>query len=172
MERFGSIPQRLGKSQGANRHNHELLKIHAVVGVLAPVEDVHHGHRQPASSASAQIAVERKRRGSCGGPGNGHGHSQDRVGPELALVGRPVQFDHQAVDLALARGIKAHHARRDDLIDIRHRVANAFSAVALRIAVAELDRLVFTGRRSRWDRRGGGRPAVQGDKGPQRRVST
>ena len=46
MERLGAVAQRLGETRRANRHDHELLEVDVVVGVLAAVDDVHHRHRQ------------------------------------------------------------------------------------------------------------------------------
>ena len=43
---LGAGAQSLGKGRRADRHHHELLKVHAAVGVRAAVQDVHHRHRQ------------------------------------------------------------------------------------------------------------------------------
>ena len=43
---FDGHAQRISKGAGANRHDHEFLDIHVVVGMLATIENVHHGHRQ------------------------------------------------------------------------------------------------------------------------------
>ena len=45
VEGLGPVAQRLGEGRRADGHDHELLEIHAVVGVLAAVEDVHHAAR-------------------------------------------------------------------------------------------------------------------------------
>ena len=46
VEDLGAGAQSLGEARRAKRHHHELLKVHAAVGVGSAVEDVHHRHRQ------------------------------------------------------------------------------------------------------------------------------
>ena len=92
---LGAGAQASAKRRRADRHDHEFLEVHAVVGVVAAVEDVHHRHGQGIGADSAQIRVEGHVRGVGGGPGGGHGDAEDGVGAELALVGRAVQLDHR-----------------------------------------------------------------------------
>ena len=49
MEHLGAVAHRLADGAGTHAADHELLQVHAVVGMGAAVEDVHHGHRQPNS---------------------------------------------------------------------------------------------------------------------------
>ena len=57
VECLGPVAERLGEIRCPDGHDHEFLKVHAVVGVLAAVEDVHHWHRQPHRPGPAQIGV-------------------------------------------------------------------------------------------------------------------
>src|SRR5262249_61333773 len=82
--------QRLMKGVGAQGHDHELLEIDVVVGVLAAVEDVHLRHRQVAGVGAAEVAVQRQADGGRGGVGDGERGAEDRVGAEFALVGGAV----------------------------------------------------------------------------------
>ncbi len=113
MVDFRSRAQRLGEVGEAGGQDHELLDIHVVVGVLAAVEDVHHGHRQGASGDAADVAVERGIEADRRGPGHRHGHSQQRVGPQAALAGGSVQFHQHLVDVRLAGCIIAHQLGED-----------------------------------------------------------
>ncbi len=45
MENLRAVAQRFGKTRRADRQDHELLDIHAVVGMRTAVDDVHHGYR-------------------------------------------------------------------------------------------------------------------------------
>ena len=110
VEGLGPVAQGLGEARRADGHDHELLEVHAVVGVLAAVEDVHHRHRQPHRPRPAQVGVQRQFGGHRRGPGDRHRNAQDGVGPQLALGGRAVQVDHQAVDLGLPRRVHAQRA--------------------------------------------------------------
>ena len=71
MEDLNSNAQRLAERCCAAGNNHELLKIDAIVGVGATVEDVHHRHRQNAGVGSTEVAPERLT--GVGGAGVGAG---------------------------------------------------------------------------------------------------
>jgi hypothetical protein len=89
----------------APRLDHELLEVDGVVGVLAAVQDVEHGHWQSPRRRPTEVAVERKAGGLCRGFGDGHGDAEDGVGAEFLLVGRAIEVDHDAVDALLVAGI-------------------------------------------------------------------
>jgi hypothetical protein len=101
VEDLGAPAQRLGEARRADRHDHELLEVDVVVGVLAAVEDVHHRHRQHVRVGAADVAVERQAERVGGGLGDRQRDAEDGVGAELALVVGAVELDHRAVDLAL-----------------------------------------------------------------------
>ncbi len=107
VEHFRAPAQRFREFFRAVGDDHELLRVDAVVGVRAAVEDVHHGHRQDARADAAEITVQRRllrdRRGARGG----HRHGQNRVCAEPGFVGRAVERDHQVVDRRLAFGVRA-----------------------------------------------------------------
>ena len=166
VEGLGPIAQGLGEVGRPDGHDHEFLEIDAVVGMFAAVEDVHHGHGQPHGPGAAQVGVQRQFGGRRRRPGDGHRHAQDRIGPQLALGGRAVQVDHQAVDLGLPRRVQPDELRGDGRVDVGHGLEHALAAVAFLVAVAEFEGLVFAGRRPR-GHRGRGRDAiVQGDMHP------
>ena len=118
-EDLGAGAERLRVRLEADRHDHELLEVRGVLGVLAAVEDVEHRDRQDPGADAAEVAVERqvvRRRRRVGA---GERHAEDRVGPERALVGRPVDVDEGGVDAGLVRRVEAQQRRRDDVGDVR-----------------------------------------------------
>ncbi len=54
----------------ANRLDHEFLNVDGVVGVLATVDDVHHGYGQGVCKNAANITVKGDLQFCCGGFGN------------------------------------------------------------------------------------------------------
>ncbi len=80
--RLDAPAQALAEGGGADRHDHELLEVDVVVGVLAAVQDVHHRHRQDVGVGSADVAVEGQLDVARGGLGHGQGDAEDGVGPE------------------------------------------------------------------------------------------
>jgi hypothetical protein len=57
MKHLGAAAQRVAKVLRADRDDHELLQIQAVVGVRAAVDDVHHRHRHLHRSGAAEVTV-------------------------------------------------------------------------------------------------------------------
>ena len=145
-------PQRFAIVRSAERHHHELLEVGRVRRVLAAVEDVEHRHRQQPRRRSAEIAEEwhaRRRRGSAR---VGQRDAEDGVRAETALVLGPVERDQLAIERRLISGGHAADLRLDLAVDVDDRVAHALAAVALAVAVAQLDRLVLAGARAGGDR--------------------
>jgi len=135
----------MASAQLAAPTDHELLHVNRVVGVRAAVDDVHHRHRQIAGEGAADVLVERQLGVRRRGLGHGQAHAQDRVGAEAALVGRAVEVDQGAVDVELVFRVHAGERVEDIAVDRLARLGHALAAVALRIAVALLDRLVLAG---------------------------
>jgi hypothetical protein len=86
---LGAPAQRLGERGGADRHDHELLEVDVVVGVLAAVEHVHHRHRQHVGVGAADVAVQRQAELVGGGLGHGERDAEDGVGAEPDLLSVP-----------------------------------------------------------------------------------
>src|SRR5205823_5801593 len=82
MEDLSPPAQALAEAGRAGGYDHELLKIDPGVGVPAPVEDVHHRHRQAELVAGREVTVEGATRRRGRGPGCGERDSEDRVGPQ------------------------------------------------------------------------------------------
>ena len=96
-----STPMRSASAKvvGADRHDHELLRVDVVRGVRAAVQDVHHAARAaraPSARRGSGRAAARSRLGR--GARHGQRDAEDRVGAELALVRRAVGVHHLGVD--------------------------------------------------------------------------
>ena len=106
---LGAPAQRLAEARRADRHDHELLEVHAVVGVDPAVEHVHHRHRQHVGVGAADVAVERDLELGGRRLGRGQRHAEDGVGPDAGLVVGAVEVDHRLVDRPLVEGVEAPH---------------------------------------------------------------
>jgi hypothetical protein len=58
VEHLGTHAKSLGKASGTHRKDHEFLDIDVVVGMLAPVQDVHHGHGKLLAVGTADVGVQ------------------------------------------------------------------------------------------------------------------
>ncbi len=141
---LGADAQRLLEAAGADRHDHELLQVDVVVGVLAAVHDVHHRHRQREGVDAADVLVERQLERGGGGVGGRQRDAEDRVGAELGLVRRAVELDEHAVDEALVGGVEPDDLLGDHVVHVVDGGAHALAEVLTRV-VAQLDRLVLAG---------------------------
>ena len=128
------------RSSEARRAHHELLRVEPVVGVHAAVDHVHHRHGQrPRAPAPPRYRYS-------GRPGRfrrGAGHRQrgpeDRVGAEAALVRRAVELDQDPVDERLVAGVGPGQCLGDLAVDVGDRLQDPLAAVALLVAVAQLE---------------------------------
>ena len=141
MEDLGAHTQGVAKAWGPEGHDHELLQVDGVVRVLPAVQDVHHGGGQGLGIHAAEVPVERQPHIVRRRLGHGHGHAQKRVGPELLLLGRPVQLAQEMIQIGLIRGLHALDLGGDGLIDVLHGLGDALPQVPARVAIAKLQRL-------------------------------
>ena len=160
VEGLGRPSQALAERGRTERRDHELLEVGGVDGVLAAVQDVDQWNRQSARARSAEVAVERQP-DSLGRSVRGRqADSEERVGAELRLVRRAVKVDEQPVEADLVESVDPEQLRPDRVVDVAHGRQHALAAVPLRVAVAQLDRFVCTGRGSGRDH-GGAHGAVR-----------
>ena len=83
----------------------------------------------------------------------------------------PSSSIERRVDLALRRRVEPFERRTEHLVDRAHGLEHAFAAVALRVAVAQLDGFVRAGRRARRNHRFFDRAEAGRDRSPRRRIS-
>ena len=148
VEGLGAHAQRLGEVRGAGRDDHELLDVEVVVGVPAAVDDVHHRHRQRARVDAAEVLVERQAGLFGRGPGDRDRDAEDRVGAELLLGLGAVGADQRAVDVGLVVRLQADDLGAEHAVDVVDRLEHALAAVALLVAVAQLEGLAAAGGRA------------------------
>ncbi len=163
--------QGVAKGWGARRHDHELLQVGAVFGVLATVEDVHHRHRQRSGAHSAEVAIEWQADGHGCSPRNSQRDAKNGIGAILALVGGGIELTHELVDAYLVESVPARQLEGQRLVDVLDRGEHALAAVALLVAVAQLHRLVHSGRRTGRNSRAANRSPGQQDLNLYRRVA-
>jgi len=143
--RLGRDPQRLGEALRAGGDDHELLQVDRVVGVDAAVDHVEHRHRQGPRVLAAEVAEQGHALIGSRGLRGRKRDAEDRVRAEPSLVGRPVELDQHTVEASLILHVEPLDGVRDLSVDIGDRLGDAL-AVPRGPAVAQLDRLVNTGR--------------------------
>ena len=145
VEGLGRPAQRLGKTLGAYRHDHELLKVHVVISVGSAVKHVQHGRRQHRGVHAAQIAVERNLQRLRHGARGGHGDGENSVGAQLALVRRAIQRDHGLIDESLIGGVHALQLGRNNGFYVGHGLQNSLASVVALVTIAQLHSLMLAG---------------------------
>ena len=160
-----SAPQRSAsrKRRRADRHDHELLHVEAVVGVRAAVDDVHHRHRhrhrRPRRRGSGTAAA---RDSSAAALATASDTASIALAPRRDLLSVP-SSSISVLSMNACSVASRPTMRLADLgVDVLDRLQHALAEVALLVAVAQLDRLA----RCRW-RRPRARP-----RGPSRRDSS
>ncbi len=104
-------------------------------------------------AGAAEIAIERQAARLRRRLGRRQRHAEDGVGAEAGFVARAVELDHRRVDAALVLGIHAGKRVEDLGVDRIDGLLDALAEVAPLIAIAQLDRLMRTGRGARRNRR-------------------
>ena len=171
MERLRGPAQPLPEGRRADRDDHELLEIGRVDRVLAAVEDVDQRHRHDPRAGTAEVSVKRKPDRLGRGVGRRQADAEEGVRSEPRLVRRSVQVDQQTVEADLVDGVDAKQLGAERLVDVADRGEDALSAIALRVAVAHLHRLVRAGRGSRRDDGRAHRSVVQEEIDLDRRIA-
>ncbi len=123
-------------------------EVDAVVGVNAAVQDVEHRHRQQVRVHAAKVAVERLAAAGSGRPGDGQRDAEDGVRAEPRLGLGAVERREGLVEAALVASATADDGLLDLLVHVGDGLANALAAEALRLGVAQLDRLARPRRRA------------------------
>ena len=139
VEDFCAIAQGFAKARSTHGDDHQLLQVEVVVGVLAAVDDVHHGHGQLHCSHAAKVAVQRQAGLFCSGAGHGHGDSQHGVGAQAGFVFGAVQVDQGFVQEGLLGCVQTQHSFQDFGIDVFNGLEHALAQVARLVAVAQFD---------------------------------
>ena len=163
MESFDAPAQSFAERLCAHRHDHELLKVHVVVGMGSAIKDVHHRRGQQTGRETAKISVEFNSQVVSHGARRRHGHGQNRIRAQLALRRRTVEHQHGIVKVALFAGIHAFKFRRNHLVDVLDGLQNALARIAALVAIAQLQRFMLAGGGAAGNRRSPACPALQND---------
>jgi len=162
MVDLDALADRLGERRRPVRHDHELLEVERVRGVPAAVDDVHQRDGQEPGALTAERPVERLAPRGRRCPRHGERDGEQRIGPEPPLVLAAVERDERGIDRRLIGGVAAGERRRDDVAHVGDGAEHALAAVALRVAVTQLDGLALAGRGARRHGRRPARPAGEG----------
>ena len=75
--------------------------------------------------------------------GHSQRNAQNGVSTQLRLGGRAVELEHLLVDGALLGDLHSCQCRSYDVVHVGHSLEHSLAAVALLVAVAQLEGLVF-----------------------------
>jgi len=137
VEHFSAHAQGFAEGRSANRDNHQLLEVQAVVGVFAAVDHVHHRHRQRHRARTTDIAIQRQTGFFSSSLGYSHRNSQDGVGAQTTLVVGAVQIDHGLVDESLVGSVEANDGFADFGVDVFNGFQNTLAQIAGFVAIAQ-----------------------------------
>src|SRR5713101_769951 len=99
------------------------------------VQNVHHRYRQDVRSRATKVAVKCYLKSISARASRGHRHRENRVRPKTSLIGGAIKFDHLRVDRALIGGVHPAKGLRNLAVHVLDCLQNAFSLVALLVAV-------------------------------------
>ena len=128
---------------GADRYNHELLKVDSVGGVRTAVQDVHHRDGKRARHGAAQIPEQGHVMICRSRARNGERHRQDRIGAQLSLVRSSVEIDERSIYSHLVGSEQSGERGCNPHDHALHRLFDSLPGVSVRITVAELERFMF-----------------------------
>ena len=136
----------------------------------AAVDHVQHRHRERDRLVASEVEEERLARLRGGRLRGRQRDAENRIRAQTTLVGRAVELDQPLVDPALVGGVESTQGSGDLTPDVRDRLGDALPAPRL-AAVAQLERLVDTGRGSGWHRGPAMRARLEHDVGLDGRIA-
>ena len=83
---FHAHPYSLTKIRCTHRHDHKLLKIHCIICMPSPIQNIHHGDRKSACMAASKILVKRNAERHRRRPCHRHGNTKCSIGSDTAFV--------------------------------------------------------------------------------------
>ena len=161
VEDLGAPAETFGEGLRADREHHELLEVDGGVRVRTAVEDVHHRNRQRLRERATDVTEERHPELLGRGVRHRHRDAEDGVRAERLLRRSAVRLDHRAVDADLIGSITPENNLGEALVHVLDGLRDTLAPIALLVAVAELQRFVFAGRRARGNGGAPGGAALQ-----------
>ena len=142
MKDLGTHAQCLRKGGRAQWHYHKLLKINSIIGMCTTIQNIHHGHGQDIRLQSTNITIQRHAQRSGRSPCAGQGYPKNSIRTQIRFVARPVQINHDSVNLLLLVNRHAFQFRRDTIVDMSDGPQDSLAHVHGRIVVPQFDRFV------------------------------
>ena len=143
VEDLSTHAETFAEAACTDRADHEFLEGDRSIRVRAPVDDVHHRHRQYVGVGTADVAIEGDVEVLGSSLSHGERDAEDSVSAELALGLGAVKGDHLEVDLTLVEGAHTIELRGDDVVDVLNSLEDALTEVAALVSVTELESFVF-----------------------------
>eukprot|EP00754_Rhynchopus_humris_P045974 Rhum_TRINITY_DN5459_c0_g1::Rhum_TRINITY_DN5459_c0_g1_i1::g.17314::m.17314 len=150
--RLRAHAHRLREGRRAGGGDHVLLERQGVAGVASAVDHVEARHREAHAGLVAgklrQVLVQREASVGRGGLGDGHRHTEDGVGAELALVRGAVELAHELVEGLLVHDALARQGAVQRRLHGVHGLLDTLAQVARLVAVPLLAGLPLARRRT------------------------
>jgi hypothetical protein len=127
----------------------------------AAVDDIGHRHGQDLGVGAAQVFEQRQSHVRRRRLGIGQRHRQNGIGAQFRFGFRPVQVEHDSIDLQLIERIHLAQGGQNLVGDVFDRFGDAFAAIAGLVGIAQFQGLVFAGAGAGGHRRASGRAAGQ-----------
>ncbi len=121
--------------------------------MLATVQNIQHGNGHHVCISPTEIAVEGQSRGFRSRFCVRQAHPQYGICAQAGLVLGAVQLQQRIVERLLIERVHSNDCRLDRRVDVLDGAANALSAIARLLSIAQFERLMNTGRGPRWDDR-------------------
>jgi hypothetical protein len=151
MEDFGPVTQGFREARRTRRNNHEFLHVYGIVRMGAPIDDIHHRHRQSHRIITAQIAEQRFARCSSTRMCHRQRNGQKCIGAQPRLVLGTIKLQHDGIDGRQIMHIHTNDCRGNLAVYIRHGLTDTLATKTGFVAIAQFDRFTDTGRCARRD---------------------
>ena len=172
MKRLGTVAHRFGERRRADRHDHTFLKLQRAFGVLPAVDHVHHRHGQRARARAAEIPEQRHATTHRCRARRRERNAEYRVRTEFRFIRRAVESRSSFSSISRC-AVASSPSIAGPSISLTASTAllHALPAIALLIAVAQLDRFVRARRCARGHHRFFDRAEARRDGHGDRRIA-
>ena len=145
VKRLRCSAQCLAEARCADGDNHELLKVHVIVCVPAPVEYIQLRHWQNVFVACGELPIERNCLFCRSGLRGCNRHAKNCVGCQSGLVGCSIERDKFFIQGFLVAGVHSLDGSLDEFGYVMNCLQHSFAVVARLVSIPKFDRLMFPG---------------------------
>ena len=148
MKDFSAVSKRLPKTRRSGGLDHEFLNIHVIVGMLATINDIHHGDWQRKLIFAVDLAQVCEKWHSCLGGGGfccRQRDGQNGIRAQHRFVFCAVKVEHRLIQTRLVADFEAPKGLLNLSIDVHYCGLHAFTGIALWIFVSQFQRFSGTG---------------------------